>query len=612
MRICVSCCIKCPLETFSQLGHSIQMKWIIYITLIVPTLSFGQGDENHQLSYDYPRIFHYVREILSHKPARKFLKTVFEEELFVDPQEAEEYGFEAEKLSELSETQLFLLLRLNPELWPWIDSYLAQRHRIDGMDETSDEYRQWATKWQKTFRRLIKDDRVREEFRALNDPLSPLTLKTQTGAPGYSNRKLYVGHPHYFRGELLEPDDLQQVWIDFILSAQHQLILNVFDFNLMKVADAIIQRRKAGVELYIGIDDNVIENREQVLAVFEKLQEARVYVVAIDATGLNHQKVAAKDWDHPAEAGVLFSSGNLTQSGLGTEGDLVDIEASKRPKASIPNANHVITMDSHILANMVHHELRKPLILGLRGSEFPLGGAYKVIGEQTNPSEDIDDPFLIVAFTPNGALNSVNTNMISRVLSSTDGSVHMMQFAFSSKAVVNALLVRAKREIERDGIFDFQSVGDGPFALEFWSGFLVMVGLQIQEDEEGRKTYVENEDSEWLQVLGKKDLAELRKKVLVGTGAYEKSRVTIDNVEYEISAKIHHKVLVSGNVVFTGSFNFSSGAENNSEQALVFYDPDLAEHFVGMTRYLAENSKGSVYKEAMLLNKCSEKDRTRE
>src|SRR5687768_16047420 len=116
-------------------------------------------------------------------------------------------------------------------------------------------------------------------------------------------------------GTLMRPHNLIDVWRQFILSAQKEIILNVFDFDLEEVADALIEQAHKGLYVQVGIDKkSVINVRPEVKAVADRLAENGVKVTGVLPVGLNHQKITAIDWSNPKRAAVLFSSGNLTRS----------------------------------------------------------------------------------------------------------------------------------------------------------------------------------------------------------------------------------------------------------------------------------------------------------
>lgn len=440
------------------------------------------------------------------------------------------------------------------------------------------------------------------------DPASHVRLMPPPGMPGYSDLQFYVNHPYYLGGKIIKPTNLIKKWVEFINSAEKEIILNVFDFDLSEVADALIAKASQGVLVLVGIDKkSVIDHRPEVKEIHDRLIAGGVKVTAVLPVGLNHQKITAVDWSLPEKAAVLFSSGNLTRSCLEPEGDLKG--TVPLPAESVPNANHFMTMKSWVLANLVHHELIKTLDSAylLRGRQYPQNGSYQVTGPGVDPQtfDPYPEPSLTISFTPGGGMKSVNKNIISHFVKRETGRIRMLQFAYSSEEVDKALLFRAEQDYQNTGKFDFLSVGDTPFAMREWSRFLLMSGMKrIEDPETKKKTYLEDPENPWMKSLGPKLIQDVRKRVYIAPKIYGNNWVKVSGKNIKVNAKIHHKILATENYAIVGtSFNFSEGAESNNEQILVFRDRKLADIVDGMVRFLIKRSPGSVYKEGMRRNR---------
>lgn len=432
------------------------------------------------------------------------------------------------------------------------------------------------------------------------------------GTPGYSNMKLFVNHPYYKNRRLVPPHDLIKEWENFILSAQKEIILNVFDFDLEIIAEALIKQAKKGLFVKVGIDKiSVIDVKPEVKLLEQRLLSNNVKVTGVNPVGLNHQKMTAIDWSIPAKASVLMSSGNLTKSCLEPLGDLKG--TVPLPKESVPNANHFITMKSWLLANLVQHELTKTLDPNflLRGQGYPLNGSYQVTGPGVDPEtlEAYPEPSLIISFTPGGGMKSINKNLISHFLRKETGRIRMLQFAYSSAAVDEALLFRAEQDYRNKGNFNFLSVGDTPFAMMEWSRFLSMSGLKKVVDVDKKRSYPADPNSPWVRSLGHTIMKDVQKKVFIAPKIYGNNWVKVNGKNTKVSAKIRHKIIATERFAIMGtSFNFSEGAESNNEQILVFRDKGLADSVDGMVRYMVELSPGTVLEEGIRRTLSSEKD----
>lgn len=532
-----------------------------------PSVSEKAGDAvpAGKASHDFAKMFALAREVMKRPEARRFLREVFKEELTLTEEQQKQFAIEG-GVKDMSESQFMLMLQHNPALWPDVEAYLKAAKREDKADpDKADTEFENATRAK--FRELLADERVAEVFRKFNDPLTPMTLEPAGGKPGYRNASVFANHQRVVGGKTVPAGDLKKVLLDFIAGAETEIMFNVFDFDLMDVADALIARAKDGVVVTGGIDKSVVESRPEVKAVFDKLNKAKgVTIRAVDSVGLNHQKVMVRDFNDEKKAKALFSSGNYTQSCIGPEGDLKDLPEDRRPKDSVPNANHMLVLDSFLLAQVAANSLTKTLVYGLRGNEYPLDGAYRVMGE--------DGQWIVISFSPRGGMGDINRDMTRRLITSTRGPLRLMQFAFSSEAVRDAIIERARIE-GKD--FDLKAVGDTPFAVRPWSVFLELAGYALNEAEGKAKEYVEAAANALREVLGQERYEAVRRNIRVGPRAY-KNHVykPEEGAAVQYNAKIHHKVVISGDYAVLGtSFNFSEAANSNQEQFLLTSDKAL-------------------------------------
>ncbi|MBI3544232.1 MAG: hypothetical protein HY075_13260 [Deltaproteobacteria bacterium] len=549
------------------------------------------------ISTDYARMFEYARELLPRPEVKKFLKQVFKDELVISEELQQKYHF-PEKETEMAENQFILLLQENPRLWKLLDQYVQE---IDSGKEGTAKQEARHKEWRAKFKEVI-DDSMLERFKKHNDPTEAVPLVTADGSPAYSNLKLHVDHKRVQDGNTIPPEDLRQIWVDFINGATKEWAMNVYDFDLQVLADAMIAKAKEGIPGRVGIDAKVIEARPEVKAIFEQLKATKnIQAFAVDAVGLNHQKIVTRDWSIPEKASVLLSSGNATQSCVGPEGDMVAFD--NRPKESVPNANHMITMDSYVMANLLNHELTKVLDMGLRGNGFPLAGSYRLPG----PVKNGKPTSIVITFSPHGAIGNVNNDLIAKLITDSRGPIRMLQFAFSSKGVEDALLERAQADVAAGHEFDFQSVGDTPFAMRDWSTFLSMSGYGLEVDGKSHK-YYELKDSPWVKALGKNGIAKLREGIRVAPPYYGTHHwADPSGQDHEVTSKIHHKVLVvpgvepdhsDGAAILGTSHNFSENALHNNEQLMIIYDGEIAQQAMGMFEGLRVESKRSVVETA--------------
>lgn len=476
-------------------------------------------------------------------------------------------------------------------------------------------------------------DRVVRELtdRASNvDTTKHVRLIPPAGRPGYEDLKVFVSH-EYHVGEVKKPaSNLVQVLRDFIHQAKKEIVLNVYELNIDEVADDLIQAKKNGRTVRVGIDGKKLKQKPQNRPLVDRLRAGGVEVTEVDPVKLNHQKIVAIDWSRPEDARVLFSAGNFTRSCLEPQGDLYALPKATLAKSSfvksraIPNANHMITMKSWLAANLVNHELTKTFSkeLNLRGSSYPMSGAYQITGPGVDPQtlEAYPEKSFIIAFTPGGGYRGegaggVNGNILAYLLKKSKGPIRMTQFTYSSPWVSEALLERAQRDLQptlsgrtgvppKPGKFDFLSVGDTPGAIADWSEFLKMSGYRREGSKKKKNLrFLLDSDSAWSKALTEDQMTELRKHVRVAPSVYGKATVKLGDQSYQVEAKIHHKIMSMGDFAVVGtSFNFSKSAEDNTEQLLVFRDAGMVAVVNGITEELAAASPRSVADQAEMMN----------
>lgn len=540
--------------------------------------------------------------IQKHPVLYKYLNKVFADFLAINEQRQVEMGWPA-KAKGLSESQLVYLLSTKPRFAIMANQYLElvnpaevdlpkiEKLRMQMRDELNEL--------------LQKDQAWKDDVRRFADPTLPLNISRPKNQPGYTSIDFYVNHPHVEDGnnpdsKLLPGDDLKKVVLDFIGEAKKEVWYNVFDFDLKDVADALVVANQRGVSVTGGIDNETIDTRPEVKAIFDYLNSVKsptLQTMAVDSVGLNHMKVIVRDPGGPNSA-TLFLSGNFTQSCIGPEGDLVKVPMLDRPKSSIPNANHAILLKGDLPAVIGRHHLRKILVDRLRGkSDFPINGAYRVIGGQSEVDKIAN--WVTISFSPNGGMGNVNGDILRQFILSTRGPLRALLFAFSSPNLVEAIEKRAANEAAATGEvgrfkFDFAAVGDTPFAMRDWSGLLQLSGLQ---QDKTTKTYSTVNDYSLRAVTGPENFSVLQSQIRTAPAEYAMKAMTIGGESVDISAKLHHKVWIApqNHVAVLGtSFNPSDNAESNNEQVVIVRDEKLSEKAMGMFYGLYNRSKGSV------------------
>lgn len=556
----------------------------IFIALQIATAAWAD-------SYDYARIFEVSFKTMTQKDLYKALNESV-----------------TQQKNPLTQSQIVFLLKKNPEYIPLLEEVTEQLSKAQA--ESPEAYAGYLTQVKSQLRSIVQTPQFAEKLAQYESPSQPLTMDLPGGAPGFKTMRLFVNHPVLKdpsdpNSAVLPAQDLRKLVIDFIKGAEQEIWYNVFDFDLKDVATALQnQHLKKNVRVTGGIDAGTIATRPEVQAVYDQLAalESETFrTIPVKSVGLNHQKILLRDPYGP-RAAVLFLSGNFTQSCIGPEGDLVNLPKDKRPRTSIPNANHALLVVGSLPAQVTRAELKKTLEAKIRGqSQYPISGSYKIYGDKR--AGQAEAPSITISFSPNGGEGDVNKSIYVPLIQSSKGPIEAVHFAFSSKQIQTALLEKAAREMQASGVFEFKSVGDTPFAMREWSVFLSLSGLK--KDLTSGK-YLVDAEAPVLQALGSVGVTDLQNKIRTAPAIYGERHYRLeDGSSAKTTAKIHHKVFIfpeDNTAVLGTSFNPSENAESNNEQIVVVKDANIVRQARGLFGYLFKESARSVNEEALRRN----------
>lgn len=564
------------------------MKKLFFYSFVIFSLvgNFAWAD-----SYEYARIFDITFKVMTQKDLYKALNESI-----------------IQQKSNLTQSQMVYLLQKNPQYISLLEE--AMQGLSESHAQSSESYAEFFSKVKSRLKEEVQTSAFVSQLQLHASPAEPVVLNLEKEAPGYKALKLYINHPHLKnsqdpKSKVLPGDDLRQLVLDFIKGSEQEIWYNVFDFDLKVIAEALKnQNRTKKVKVLGGIDAATIAARPEVQALFDDLtafENENFKTVAVRSVGLNHQKIIVRDPFGP-RAAVLFLSGNFTQSCIGPEGDLIKVPAADRPAVSIPNANHALLVMGSLPAQITRAELKKTLEFKIRGqSQYPISGSYKVFGAKTSLEEPA--PFIVISFSPNGGEGDVNKSIFVPLIEKSHGPIEAVHFAFSSKAIQEALVKKAAAETKENGHFLFQSVGDTPFAMREWSAFLNLSGLK--KDLASNK-YLNDAEAPILKAVGDQGLLDLQKNIHVAPAVYGDRSVRLaDGSAAKVTSKIHHKVFIfpeDSMAVLGTSFNPSENAENNNEQIIIVKDAAIVNQARGLFTYLYKNAAGTVAEEATKRN----------
>jgi phosphatidylserine/phosphatidylglycerophosphate/cardiolipin synthase-like enzyme len=374
-------------------------------------------------------------------------------------------------------------------------------------------------------------------------------------------------------------DNLEQQVIQQIASARQSIDIAVQAMNLPLIAQAIVERQKAGVKIRWITDNSYVKpwgtmsleelvklsSEEQDIAVEftdvidadgdgllspEEITERDVYTLFKDnnvpwiddtadgskGSGLMHHKFMVVD-----NQKVITGSVNYTLSGM--HGDMWVFD-------SFGNAEHLLIVDSPELAALYTQEFDLMWGDGPGGKFDSLFGVKKT--ERPFKSIQIGESKVQLHFSPAGAkipYERTSNGAISTVLNQAQKSIDLALFVFTEQGIANLLgHLYEERGVQVRGVFD------SSFAYQSSSSTLDMWGVK---------------------------LADAQCKMSSTLHPWKTPVKDIGIPKSGSTDKLHHKFgIIDDSIVITGSHNWSQAAnQTNDENVLVVNSPIVASHF---------------------------------
>jgi phosphatidylserine/phosphatidylglycerophosphate/cardiolipin synthase-like enzyme len=394
----------------------------------------------------------------------------------------------------------------------------------------------------------------------------------------YFNQNQAAVYTDPYRQITRHGDDLEQVVVDAIATAQSSIDVAVQEFSLPGIAHALAERQAAGVTVRVVVENTYSTPMAQRgnPAVFAQLDEhyqakasdlytfvdtnqdgvlsgdelgdrdaltilAQANIPLIDDTadgskgsGLMHHKFMVLDGRT-----VVTGSANWTLSG--THGDFTDPD-------SRGNANSLLVIDSQSLAQRFQQEFN--LMWGdgpgvQTDSLFGLQKPHRSSALVSTPGSAMEVQFSPTSKTQPWA-QSVN-GLIAKTLGQATQSIHLALFVFSEQAISNQLLPVAQRGVAISVLID------PSFAYRSYSEGLDLLGVKLPDHNCKQDSSVP-----WGNPI-----------TTVGVPALPSGD------------KLHHKFAVLDQAtVLVGSQNWSQAANTtNDENLLVIRNATVAAHF---------------------------------
>lgn len=374
-------------------------------------------------------------------------------------------------------------------------------------------------------------------------------------------------------------DDLEQVIVEAIATAQSSIDVASHEFRLPRIAQALQEKQRAGVRIRVIVENeysrpwssltpeevgqlderqqgkhleflqladqnqdgqltpNEINQRDALVI----LQQAQIPVIDDTADGskgsdLMHHKFLVID--HRL---VIVASANLTTSDV--HGDFLSPESSG-------NANNLVKIDSPELAQLYTQEFE------LMWGDGPGGALDSKFGLQKppRPAQTVTlapGSTVTVQFSPTSTSlpwQQSTNGLIGRALNTATRTADTALFVFSDQNLSNVLETRHQQDVQ------VRALVDSGFIYRDYSEALDMMGIALKS----RRCRYEEGNQPWVEAIA-----------TVGTPNLAEGDL------------LHHKFsVVDEHLVITGSQNWSAAANHsNDENLLVIDNPTVAAHF---------------------------------
>ncbi|MCC5614617.1 phospholipase D-like domain-containing protein [Nostoc sp. CHAB 5836] len=394
----------------------------------------------------------------------------------------------------------------------------------------------------------------------------------------YFNHSESSEYKEAYRQQIRLGDDLEKQIVDAITHAKSTVDVAVQELRLPKVAQALVDRQKAGVKVRIILENTYsrpwssltatevdkLDKREQ-----QRYQEFRKFIDINQDNQLSLAEINQRDalmilqnakilWlDDQADGSagsnlmhhkfvivddrlVIITSANFTLSD--TSGDFTN-------SSSLGNANNLLQIDSPELASLFTEEFNIMWGDGPGGqsdSKFGLQKPMRLPKQIT-----LGDTQITVQFSPTSPTqpwSSSSNGLIGKTLDSATKSTDLALFVFSDQRLVNILEKRHQQSVQIRALIEPQ------FAYRPYSEALDMMGVALSN-----KCKYELDNHPWQNPI-----------TTVGVPVLPKGDL------------LHHKFgVIDSQTVITGSHNWSDAANNGNDETLVVLEnPIVAAHYV--------------------------------
>lgn len=372
--------------------------------------------------------------------------------------------------------------------------------------------------------------------------------------------------------------------IDAVNSAKYSIDLAVQEFRLPLLAQALVERKKAGVQVRVIMENTYTRSwaayGESELAgldarMRERYEDWKKLVDANEDGQVTSDEIAERDVISILENGGIpwiddtadGSAGSMlmhhkfivvdAETLIATTANftLSDVHGDIGVPDTRGNANSLLEIKSRDLAALFTEEFNIMWGDGPGGKTDSLFGVQKPF--RPTRRVQVGDAFIDVKFSPTSRRlpweDSTN-GLISHVFTSAQESIDMALFVFSDQELANTLESKNQNGIK------IRALVDPGFVFRDFSEALDMLGVAMANTGQARRgrCYYEAGNRPWQTPIQ-----------------------TVGTPELPKGDKLHHKYgLIDNRTVIVGSHNWSEAANRgNDEFLLVVYHPTVAAHY---------------------------------
>lgn len=412
--------------------------------------------------------------------------------------------------------------------------------------------------------------------------LRPTPLPQDPIVQVFFNHAETAAYTDPYRQQSRSGDNLEQLMIEAIQSAQSTVDIAVQEFRLPRIAQALVDRQKAGVKIRVILENTYSrpwsrlgpaersptnqrerdryqeyekladQNRDgqlspteieqgDALVILQNGQVAWVDDTADGSAGSNlmHHKFIVIDRKR-----AIVTSANMTLS---------DLHGDFRSPRSTGNANNLLRIESWEVAEALTEEFDLMWGDGPGGKPDSRFGTHKPVRPPRQFT--FGDTKITLQFSPTSrqiAWDQSTNGLIARTLGTATHEVNLALFVFSDQRLANVLAPRHNQGVQ------IRALIDPGFAYRPYSEALDLMGLSLISTGRQAQCQTEAENQPWQNPITTVGVPRLARGDL-----------------------LHHKFgLVDDRIVITGSHNWTEAAnQGNDETLLVIESQSVAAHF---------------------------------